>query len=1322
MKNIFGKGFSIFSCFLLVVLVSLGFFALFGNSSHAAESIIIRYEGQDLEDGASIDMRKGSILLTMRSTGNVYTSDDYIVEWSIPDAETRDKVASITQVDTNKMQAIVKALAPGSVDVTVTVKNNVSDEVMATAQCTINVIFAVATDDDSIYKPMYDTDPDAQRSLFLYASDDPVQLGLNIGEASDAQWTSDNEEVAEVAQDTGVLTPRGAGRATVTASYIPPNDPSARYTALLNVYIIPRASVTNDSVPDGAGFQKTIVNHQMSSGDYLYTDTLFTSNSEAVRNKITWVVKQSDSNGNPVVLANSMGLTSDLISVVPADSNMYTNQLQVTGTAGNYYIEFYASGTYSGEGVGEKTTAYTPTVVSFTLTARVSDKEETLGPGDSYDLPAAFGMTLEDFNACFEHSWQQAGGGAITNYGSYDRSTGILTLKRDVSEGTLIDTMKVLGTKKSYLAKLMGISEDQVPSGFTVTVRIEDKLRISATTLTLSKGATQQLFATYNGTYDTPVKWTSSNEKFVAVDENGNVTGNTETTSDVIVTASLTNSAGVTLTADCLVRVEPALSSFKLVPSDKEITMFVGDTLTIRADIKQNITNAPLTWECSTVNSNVFTVAAASDKKSAVITATGTGTADLVVTNTVNDNKQTIRIIVKSSIQTISLKYEDLTKARYLDGYNMKGDVSYTPANATDNDLLWTSSDNTIATVDAEGYITFVNAGVTLITVRPANNPKGVMATCLLTIVGSATSIQLSTDDVTIDVGSTASVDVTYLPINTLADLTWTTTGTDKDCINIDYNEEKKVANITGKDPGETTINIISPQTGVNTIHVIVKQPSTSVSLSPKSLNLKSGESEKVIATLSPANSTDTLVWSSLNTSVAQVDENGLVTAVKEGTTFIRVQAFNGQTMRTTEIIQVVVQDGLKGVTLDSLSKTIKVGEKVTLEPIFNPKTAYDKTMTWKTADSSIASIATSGESNVVVTGVKAGVTLITGTAKDGGYTVSCLVTVEGGVTKEPTAVSVSPKTKYLAVGKSFTIKATVTGSTTNKKVKWKSSKKKVATVSSKGKVKGKKIGTAYITATAKDGSGASARCKVRVVRKVKKLTLNKYTAKMLVGSTLKLKAKYKPKNATVKSVKWTSDNKEVATVSSDGRVLALAEGQVKITATTKDGSKKKATCLITVSEPVDATGVTVANSTMTLPKGRSAQCGIVAQPANTTTSIRYFSDNTGVATVDSNGKITAKAVGQATIYGETANGMSGYVEVTVVDLNRKGLTMRQYDTEQLHVNDIDTGVTWYSKNINIATVTATGLVTGRKKGTTTIYAVVNGVKLGCRVKIKKIK
>ena len=414
------------------------------------------------------------------------------------------------------------------------------------------------------------------------------------------------------------------------------------------------------------------------------------------------------------------------------------------------------------------------------------------------------------------------------------------------------------------------------------------------------------------------------------------------------------------------------------------------------------------------------------------------------------------------------------------------------------------------------------------------------------------------------------------------------------------------------------------------------------------------------------------------------------------------------------------VQDGVKGVSLDSSEKTVRVGSSLTLIPIFNPVTAFNKAMTWKTSNSNIK-IEAAGISNLKVTGVKAGTAMVTGTTTDGGFSVSCLITILPKQKENDTKVTVSPKTKYLAKGKSFYVTATVTGSS-NKKVKWTSSKKSVATVTSGGKVKAKKLGTTYIKATAKDGSGAYARCKVRVVRKVKKIKLNRYSGRLLVGSTLKLKATVLPKNATIKSVKWTTNKKSIATVSSTGRVLGTGEGIVKIKASAKDGSGKSATCILHVVEPIEATGITVANSQITVAKGKIAQSGITLNPVNSTTKIKYHSDNPRVATVNKYGKIKTKRAGEATIYGTTSTGLYGYCDVLVVDLNRKAVTLRPYDTEQLHVNEISTGVTWYSRDINIATVSSTGLVTGRKRGITTIYAVVNGVKLGCRVNVTKLK
>lgn len=1217
-------------CFVAALTVGLVFAWM--NRSEAADELHITYNGAVLDPAATIPLNTSSMQLMAETTGTAYDDARYKVEWSIEDTEARNNIASIEQSATNKMIAIVRALSPGTVTVTVTVKDAMNgDAVLGSTTCNINVMFGVDTsNNDTIFKKMFETDTD--RSLVLYADDAPVQMGLNFGKVEDAQWSVANDEIVQVGKSTGIVTPRGAGHTILTATYTPDGDTSTTYTANLNVYVIPKVSLTN-----GSGYTKSLTDLKIPSGTILYTDTRFDNTVQTISNKISWVIKADNGNGNTTVLADSLGKTSDVISVTP--TNAYKNELAVSGVAGNYIIEFYTNGTYKGEGDGERTIAYNPTVVSFTLTANIGDKEETLGPGDSYDLAAAFGMSTEDFVKCFNANNWTKDGGSIYNYGSYDANKATLTINQSVSEGVLIDKVTVRPSQKAYVASLMGLDPDDpdvlnsMPTEFTITITLKDQLILNTTAITISQGATYQLKASYNGTYEAPIKWTSSDTNYVTVDDNGLVKGIKITSGNIIVEASLTNSQGRTITARCIVVVEKKLDKFTLNPS-KDFSMYVGETTTVRAEITQNITNAPLEWKCSNANIGYFTVDPASDGKSAVITAKIAGYADLIVTNTATGESKTLRITVVSNIQTISLKYSDLTVPFYKQGYNMKGDVGYTPTTATATDLVWSCSDSSVATVDKDGYITFKTAGTVLITVRPDINPNGVMASCLLTISASPTSITLSTNTVSMNVGDIQIIDVEFAPTNTTTVFNQITPTVDG-IANVTYDETRQQFKVQGAKPGKTYLNIVSVEGIVTGINVDVKRPATKISLSPKNIALRTGDTATVKATLTPADTTDTIQWTTSNAGIAKVEN--------------------------------------------------------------------------------------SGASNAKVTGLKVGTVLITCKSTDGGFTVSCLVTVTPKKVANDTKVKVKPKTKYLQLKKTFYIKATVTGSS-NKKVKWKSSKKSVATVSSSGKVKGKKLGTAYITATAKDGSGAYARCKVRVVRKVKKLKLNKYTAKVYVGSTLKLKSYVTPKNASVKKVKWSSSDKTLATVSSSGRVLGVAPGIVKITAKTKDGSNKKATCILTVKEPIEATGVSVENATLTVAKGRAAMSGIAAEPAGATTGIKYYSDNPSVATVDRHGKIRTKQAGQATIYGETANGKIGYCEVQVVDLNRKGMNIRQYDTEQLYVNDISTGVTWYSRNSSIASITSSGLVTGRKKGTTTVYAVVNGVKLGCRVKVRKIK
>ncbi len=1290
---------------LTLLILGAGFFLFLGDSSHAADLIYITHDGVDLNPSETYQLTTSSMQLMLRTEGTAYDDERYKVEWTIEDSEARDVIASI-RPGTSKTIAIVQALSPGDVTITVTVKDSMDgDAVLGSTTCNIRVIFSIdTTTDDSIYKFVHESD--TTRSLVLYADSPAVDLGLNFGSANstNTQWSSSNEEVVTVTQNGGRVTPVGAGKTQVTATYTPTGGTDT-YTAYLDVYVIPKASTT----PSGG--YSTTVNAQLNSGECLYTDTVFTNNLEVVRSKVVWVVKKDDDSGNSAIIADSISKKSDLISLTPTASR--SNELRVEGLAGEYDVYFYTYGSYD-ESVENGTIAYTPTVVHLTIKSDIKDKTEILSIGDSYNFAESYNMTTEDFKDCFDVSIVMAQG--APDYSEYaDYNTSEVTLKAK-SKGDLVATMTIRSGKEAYVRRVLGLGEnDSLPASFVTKISITDNIQLNRTSMTIVVGQKEQLSVKLNSTYSGPVTWTSSNSDYVSVDGAGLIEGKRVTTQDVVITATLDAGEGIYKTATCTVKVEATVSGFELNPGTDQM-MLVGEHLTVVASIKQTVTVAPLDWISS--NTSVFTVEKAADGKSAIITAVGGGRASLTVYNSINKEYQSFDVTVRIPINEISFKSPDLSVEFYKSGFNMKDQVSYKPADATDTALTWSSSDTSVATMDKDGYMTFVGPGTALVSVYPTYNPYNVMASCLVTVIGTPNSMTISETDVTMDVGKSSILEVEFDPKNTATGITWTPN--DEGIVTIEYDEERRLVTLTGKTPGSTNINVVTTEGLISNIKVTVKQPSTALNLTPKELILKTGDSANLTPNFTPANSTDTIEWRSYNTSVATVNDQGRVTGVKAGMTFIQATAYNGKIAGPTTVIQVTVQDGVKGVTLDSSEKTVRVGSAITLAPIFNPVTAFDKTMSWKASNGNVK-LEAAGASNVKITGARAGTTLVTGTTADGGYSVSCLITVLPKIIVNNTKVTVSPKSKFLKVGKSFYVTATVTGSS-NKKVKWTSSKKSVATVSKSGKVKAKKIGTAYIKATARDGSGAFARCKVRVVRKVKKIKLNRYTGRVLVGKTLKLKATVRPKNATIKSVKWSTSNKAVAEVSSSGRVLGVSEGIVKIKAKAKDGSGKSATCIVRVSEPVEATGVTVANSQITVAKGKTAQSGITLNPANSTTKIKYHSDNPRVATVNKYGKIKTKRVGEATIYGTTPTGLYGYCDVLVVDLNRKAVSMRQYDTEQLRVNEISTGVTWYSRDINIATVSPTGLVTGRRKGTTTVYAIVNGIKLGCRVTVRKIK
>ena len=335
----------------------------------------------------------------------------------------------------------------------------------------------------------------------------------------------------------------------------------------------------------------------------------------------------------------------------------------------------------------------------------------------------------------------------------------------------------------------------------------------------------------------------------------------------------------------------------------------------------------------------------------------------------------------------------------------------------------------------------------------------------------------------------------------------------------------------------------------------------SSIILSPNAKELIVGETFQLKARALPFDADCGYQWTSSDISVADVDDNGNVTAVSPGTASITAKADDGSEAASS--CQVTVKPKpVERIVLSQTEKTLYTGEKFTLGAEVQPQDAADKTVKWSSSAPKTATVNSEGE----ITALSPGQTVVTAEANDGSkVSASCQITVKP---KPAEKIVLSQTEKTLYAGESFTLGAEVQPQdATNKTVKWSSSDPKVAAVNSTGKVTALSQGQAEVTAEANDGSKVKASCQITVkVRLVEKVVLSEAVKEVYAGESFALGAEVQPQDATDKTVKWSSSDPKVAAVNRTGKVTALSQGRAVVTAKANDGSGIKASCNIIVS------------------------------------------------------------------------------------------------------------------------------------------------------------
>ncbi len=455
-------------------------------------------------------------------------------------------------------------------------------------------------------------------------------------------------------------------------------------------------------------------------------------------------------------------------------------------------------------------------------------------------------------------------------------STVVTWESSDKSVATVDANGKVTALKDGSATITAKVGKLTATCALTVQEKKLTEISLDKTDLELSKGQSSEalkvIYTPADTTDDKTVTWSSADEKIATV-KNGVVTAKATGTTKITATVG-------THKAECTVRVNAKLTGIKVTPD--KVTVEKGQTANL------NVTYLPadttdetaVTWKSE--NESVATV-----DEDGVVTAVAGGTTKVIATAKAN-NKITAVCEVKVPIHTesIALNKTEITGLRK--GDTEKLTVSFEPANTEDSqEVKWTSSDPTVASVNNDGVVKGIKSGEATITVTTVDGKH--TASCVVTVKEvpiEIDKVELAQDTPnTLLKGQKHKIEVVF---NQDEEPTETATyeykSLDESIVSVDANGVMTALK-AGKVMLEITVK--SSNGSMILMHFVeVKEiPLESIEIKGDVTSLEEGKTTKLNVVFNPTNTTDdkTVVWSSSDTKVATVDANGVVKAVKAG-------------------------------------------------------------------------------------------------------------------------------------------------------------------------------------------------------------------------------------------------------------------------------------------------------------------------------------------------------------------------------------------------------------------------------------------------------